>query len=102
MRKSIAPPKKFVQFFVAVGVPPAMHKIAAMMPAIWIVTLQELELFERGKGPTSGPGQSRRLYDVRVIFAFPPVAAAARTSREVRFVPEAVMEALFDHLSGET
>ena len=40
MRKSIAPPKKFVQFFVAVGVPPAMHKIAAIMPAIWIVTLQ--------------------------------------------------------------
>jgi hypothetical protein len=54
MRKSIAPPKKFVQFFVAVGVPPAMHTIAAMMPAIWIVTLQEnwnfYFGFERGKG----------------------------------------------------
>jgi hypothetical protein len=38
-QESIAPPKKSVQFFVTIGVPPAMHKIAAMMPAIWIVAL---------------------------------------------------------------
>jgi hypothetical protein len=35
----------------------------------------------------SAPGQTRRFWPVRSTSAFPPIATAEQTSREVRFVP---------------
>ena len=47
-------------------------------------------------GRTIHSGQSRRFEDVRVTSAFPPIATAERTSRDVSNVPNSEVAASFD------
>src|ERR1700726_839670 len=44
-------------------------------------------------------GQTRKSALATAMSAFPPIATKLRTSREVRFVPEAHTNASFDHLT---